>query len=529
MPVAATVPSRRLTRRSLCLLAAACGTAALAAGPATTPVTPPAAAPPATDAPAKAAAVASVWVGSEDAVKAAAAQVGFPLPPMVSLSVLPQIVPVLHAGDLRTDAPVGAVFIAGDDLGQQQSAAFALPVRAGTVPLSGIPNAEKTDAADTVDMGGVPVRRTADYVVLGGSAPVTAKLDVEPRAAAMTPAPGGGRTPLVWLAVDLAAWRVAAPEQFAAAMDKVAAPGQTEANAGQKAGADWFAGVVRDKLDTFSLTVEQTRDPAGDDGWTATATVEPFPVVRATHAKPGLPADCVARADVHLSGEALSGWLKPMLDQAQDATPAENAVGMKMLNACFLGDAETFGLGVTGGRPVIYCVTQRDHGGGGGTDLAADMASLDKDAVALGHGGADFRPVPYTAADGKPVYRFTVHDHDAPMGYVDVGERGGKRYATYCPGDVHLVDALTPLPADGTFDTLGTGWVQVGGTIDVLTALSPPAPGPAADRLRQLSKLFGPARVAWAAKPAGRGAAFVAELPGPVLKAIGPAVQLFRD
>ena len=465
--------------------------------------------------------VAGLWVGSERAVRDAAEQVGFPLPPTVGRGTVEGMFPFLHPGDLTGDAPAGVLFVTGDQLARAQMTAFVLPVKPGAAPLASFPNATKTAAADTVEANGFPVRRTADYLVLGGTAPVTAELAVADQAAALRPTPGGV-TPLFRAWLDVAAWRSTAPGQFA---DAMAAwhdqnQGQADANPSRRAGAEWVEHLVRDQADRLSVSVDRT----ADGGWAVAAEADPFPTAHAAFDKPGLPTTIAARADLQVPAELLTRWLTEALSKQGGMSAAETAVDVKLLAACFAGDAESVGVAAAAdGSPVVFCVTQRKPGS---ADLATDVADVRRDGRRANPRAAhrDTDADSYALADGSTAYRYTLGNGRWVLGYVDVTASGPTRYTTFARSDAHLVGALRSMPTEGTFDAPGVGWVEPAKLLDLV----PSDAMPAAKRA-QLKALLGPARVGWSAKPTAKGAAFAAELPAALLKAVGPAVRAMGE
>ncbi len=502
-----SIPSRRAARIPMPLLLLLTA----AAGPATSPAPTP---------------VGGVWIGSEAAVRDAAEQLGLPLPPAASLATLEQTWPFLRPGELRTDAPVGAVFSAGEGFTAQQMFAFALPVPPGGVPLSRFDGAQKTDAPDTVAMGPMAFRRTGDYLVVGGSVPAAVASDPTALATPLVAAPAagpGGPMPLLRASVDLAAWRSVAPTQFAAVMDAWHAQNGDRPDAadpGRAAGAAWIERVVRTDQDRLAVAVDRT-----PQGWTATTHFEPAAVPVRRLPRPRLPADCVARLDLQVSADAVRRLMNAVAENPQ-TDAAENAVAAHVVAVCLAGDAESYGLARgADGRPVLYAATARATP----ADLSAELAAVAREGAA-GPGVSDAATVPYTAADGHTVvHRFTLHDHGTVVGYLDVAEANGFRYATLSQGSAHSVEALLPLGPDGADDVLAGGWVDPGPAVAVLSALPAVAAGLPAEKRDRLVALLGDARLSWSARPAGRGVDVVADLPAKLLAAVGPAVRELRD
>ena len=512
-PMPSTVSTDRARRsRRLCVAAATLALAAAAR---------PAAA-------GEAAQVASLWLGSEAAVKSAAEQAGAPLPPMVSVAALEQFLgqalPSIQSGDVRTDAPLGLLVVAGGGLNGQQQVGLALPLKAGAVPLDKVANATKTDAADTVGVTGGPfVRRTADYLVAGYSQPVVAKLDVAAQSAAMRPAADGSRTPVVSLSVDVAAIRRAVPDQFQAAMDQMRRQADSDPDPSQRAARKYGLNGY-ETFDQFSLSVDQV--PAG---WQATVGAQPFPTGHVgSYPRPGLPVTIAARVDVQVTAAEVLPYLKQIAAVSADA--GEGDVTAELVTATLLGDAESYGVGLTApgeaGKPVLYVVTQRTQNG----DLAAELAKVKADAAGLKPAAAaSYVPATYTGGGGQLVYRFTSKEKDGTKIYLDVTARGGLRYATLTPADAHLVDALvTARPEAGAFDTPASGWVEPGKLPDVAAAVASmhdAADAMPADQRQRLAALFGSSRVTFVAKPSNRGVSLVADVPLAVVKAIRPAIE----
>jgi hypothetical protein len=96
-----------------------------------------------------------------------------------------------------------------------------------------------------------------------------------------------------------------------------------------------------------------------------------------------------------------------------------------------------------------------------------------------------------------------------------------------------LVDTLAKQqPAAGTFDDLAAGWVEPARLPDVLATF--PDGGTfdramPAEKRKQFAALFGDARITLSSKPAGRGQAFVVDLPTQLLRAIKPAGELLGN
>jgi hypothetical protein len=458
------------------------------------------------------------WVGSEAKVRAAADQAGLTLPPNVSLATVEGAFPFFKPGDLDRDAPVGLLFVAGDQLETQQMVAFAFPVKDGAAKLDAIPNTQKTDAADTVLMNGLAVRRTDGYLTVGASAPVVTQLDVPALVAPMKPT--AGVTPLARVWLDLATWRSAAPTKFAAAMDGWHQTDMaTASDPSPNGGAAWVERLVRTDLNNLSLAVDRT-----DHGWTATTRLEPFRAAVATFDRPGLPADCVARADLQVPADALERTIVAVAENKQ-TQGAQNALAARLITACFAGDAESLGAAMVNGQPVLYSVAQRRVPG----DLAAEVRSIADDGAKLSATpDRDSVAVPYTASDGSTVYRFTLPIPGAAPVCVDVSARGSYRYATVSRSTEKYVPALAALPSAGTFDTAGSGWVDPGRAIDLAAGVAAPTDPATVDRLKRLASLFGDARLTWTARTAGGGLDVAVDVPEKLLHAIGPILDLLH-
>ena len=477
------------------------------------------------------AAAGSLWIGSQDAVRSAAAQVGVPLPPQFNVVTLEQMVPLFQPGDIRTDAPLGIFFVAADgDRQPDELYVLAVPVKAGAVPLAKVPDGTKTAAADTVGAGaGSFVRRTGDYVVTGHAEKVLTGLPVQALSDAMKPAADLARRPVLSAMFDLAAWKAAAPKQYDALMAQQDQQADAEADNGRRAGAK-FAKQMYSQLERVSLAVDQL-GPQGTGGWATTLDLRPFPTGHATFARPGLPADCAARADLQVPADTIKQMMASIPASSDKASADEIALGGKLMTAAFAGDAESFGVGLVNGKPVLYCVTQRAAPG----DLAADMAAVTADAAKLPAAAdpASYTPTTYKSAAGDTVYRLAGHHHGKANGYLDVTAHGNMRFTTLSMADAHLVDGLASLPPESDpLDTIGQGWVKPGPLVDVVSAVNDAAGDAAnglpADKRQQLKQLLGDARITFAAKPSGTGAAFTAQIPESILKAIRPAIELFH-
>jgi hypothetical protein len=468
-------------------------------------------------------AFAGFWVGSEDGLTSMADHLGLPLPPTIHLATLEQMFPFLHPGDLRTDAPVGFAFLAGPDVSDQQAVAFVLPAKDGAVKLDQVAGATKTDYADTVlaPGSGAPIRRTADYLVVGGAVKPIEQLDVAGLSAAMRAAPGASSTPLLRSFIDLAGWRSASPASFATAMDAMRKGDAAKADKDpQQAQVDqWLDDWIRTSLDKGSIEVARTHD-----GATATVQFEPCKLTEASFARPGLPADCVARADLQVPVDSVRQLLA-LIPAEGGTTRADMDLMGQIICTCMAGDAESMGLAKVDGQPVLYSVSQRR----GDNDFAGDIRRA-IDAVAKvsadEHTANDIGPTPYFTADRRSVYRFTFKDPKRGTWYLDVTARGAFRYATLSSGANHPVEALSALPPDGTFDTAGSGWVAPGPLLDLAFALKGAESKMPPEKQHKLVELLGDHRVSWTARAAGGGIAVTTDLPDPLLKAISPIVDL---
>ena len=468
--------------------------------------------------------VGSLWFGSQDAVRGAADQVGLTLRPPFTTGVLEQSAR-LQPGDVRVDAPLGLLFLSADGLAdRREQFGCALPLRPAAAPLDRLPGATWTDVADVVHVAHAGyVRRTPDYLIAGYGKDAVAKLDVARQTALLRPTPDGSRVPVLLAVFDAAAFRGVAPQTYARLLAAGAPAAGHEADAGQRSRAVLAAGAIAG-LDRLSLSVDRT-----GYGWDVTGTVRPFRAAHASFARPGLPAWCVGRADVQVPVEVVFRAIQRVAAAAPPRVAAELPAIGQQFAAALVGDAETFGVGLAGGKPVLCCVTQRRLAG----DLAAEVAAV---ADAASHlppaAAADFTATTYAAADGPPVYRFALHDHGRVFGSLDVTARGGRRFATFSTDGGPFVDALVPLgPEAGSFDTLGRGWVRPGPIFEVLNVFAAAVGSHdllSADQCRQLADLFGNARVSWTVDPDGPGATFNALLPASALGAIRPALAVPR-
>jgi hypothetical protein len=465
-----------------------------------------------------AAAFSTVSVASYEKVNDFAELIGIPLPPQVSPDAIERLLPFIGARKFQTDAPMAIAFLIGKDVDAQHQGVIILPILPGGAPLSAIPNAKKTADADTVVSGGFPFRRTDNFLLFGGTVPITTKFDVgklcDKYAAAKT---GDGQkvTPIFRCDVDMKTLREVDPKKLDAFMVQSMNNGGKPRTEGEAAGSEMMKQWMEKSVDRFDFDVDQV-----GDNYAASMRVAPMHAQATPVDKPGLPDDCVMRADVRLTEEMIAKLVK--LGAGGKAPSDSEKAGTALISMLCLGDAESFGLAPDGDGFVVYDIAQRS----GPLDLKAELKKLFEEQKKEHADDSEKTDLAeYQLDDGTTVERIKTVETTGEKRtlYIDSFTRGNRVFTTISLKDSHYVGKLPGLKSAGQFGDVASGWIKPSATIRVITRMSgQPVPPQfhSFDDMFKATDALGDDPVPWHADNDGDGARFTLSIPLDLIKKI---------
>jgi hypothetical protein len=446
------------------------------------------------DAAAKPAALPQVGVAaakSLDALDAFAKQLNVPLPPAFTAEGLEAQFTFIGKGGLATDKPIGIAVCGGADLKPDQMMAFVFPMKpfGGTVDgLKALGATPMPDHPDTLLLGSVGLRRTADYLIFSPTPAVAASVNAD----AIEEAVKGGDA-LVKVSVDLKSIRQNLPDQYKQMIGGVQADSELEFIA---------APTIRmiDSLDRIEAGVSN-----GEQGVRLALSAAPlkFPTVAAAN-RPGMPPKVMARLDLGVPvAEAFSSArdLVQILDRNAEASgPAAkpfNDEQKKQINSVFTHfgtlvfepAAMSVGVEIIAGEPAI-CIVQRWSKQVDATNEIQQMADTLNSLSNETNPGSKLAFQTYPS-DGTIVLRVVAMAGDNPVGALDVAQKGTDVYMTVAPNQFRHIHQLMLANDEGPIKDVLSATIDLGKMVEELsTAKDSPLAGMPPDTVKQILDLL---------------------------------------
>ncbi len=380
---------------------------------------------------------------------------------------------------------------------------FALPVVAGKATVAALTAAGGQAVVDHPDMcnvNGSNFRRTASYLMwYPGALDILTALKDDPFAQDYN---RPGRLALVSL--DLAAFRIAAPTQYKASLERMKDRRPT-ANSTEIEAVKSFV----NNLNYYSLAIARDPQNLHIETW-----MRPFDFKGSRKfPKPSFPADIVAQMHIVYPNAESVGWFNHFIaempnesfkrDKQEKQLTAEQAARVKalMIRAVKLltgADAQSLGLGFKAGKPILYAVNQYTND----LDFAGEMQSIlaNGDKLDKETGDTDSPIVSkYQSAGGKSVTRVLLMNKDKKEAYIDFVQTGHVVDLTIAADDGKYLDTVAGLPTNGEISNLCVG------SVDLTAALkaeqeSGETPKLHPDQLHELTTAFNGQSITWVAK-----------------------------
>ena len=148
---------------------------------------------------------------------------GLDLPPQLSTDGLEKQFPFLGPGSIDTTRPIGIAICGGADLSSGQSMAFIFPVKptGGTLGSLGKKMGEACSMPnhpDTVTMGAVGIRRTAEYLIFSPTADVVSNVNLDAFTSSVKDPDA-----LAKILIDFKTIRTAMPDRYKAMIEGIQA------------------------------------------------------------------------------------------------------------------------------------------------------------------------------------------------------------------------------------------------------------------------------------------------------------------
>ncbi len=420
---------------------------------------------------------------------------------------------------LDRSLPFAMFMVAGDEVGEQNQAFFAAPVKANIAPLQmlidqGGKVVEGHD--DTVLVNNFPLRRTANYLLLGG----TAATIIVPTEESLAVPFKADKTLLAAARVDIDTARRWAPKKFDAFVKSI---NKEQANPAGGKIVDDLARKAISSLD-LQILVDEPKDQA-----TLRMRTEPAALAKATtqYPRPGLPAECFGRVDyaypAEKSGPALASLLYALYEiggeKAPDQEMAAKAKAVMGDASQFVGEAMSFGVAPADGGVVIYGVAQYAKE----IDLEGLLTRLEEDTKKA-EPGTIWNKESYADA-GATVTRLIIETREKNRTYIDLLKKGKGVYMTLGQSEAKTVGKLAGLPpAAGQIDKLIAVEVDAAGFSKVVAGM--PDSNVPAEAKKLIAQMFQKGTISLTA--ASDGAGIIVELKAPMsalIQAIGVAIN----
>jgi hypothetical protein len=375
------------------------------------------------------------------AIEEFAHKTGLATAPHQIADMLGAMFPMVGPKGVNLDHPVVVTMLAGSNIQAQQMAFFALPANdssefqksleaQGTKPLS----AEHK----LYVVRGMPFRFMDHYVVFGGTADAVKKLDEKALDETFKDS-----TALARLDIDAVTVRSKAPEAlnaFLKAMEDAQKKRDADAPpvedgvhdlAAQEYGRRLFSDYLKNTLDHFALEVVTGEA----NSLLLNVNLQPFAQRAAFEGpKPELPPGCLIEIHAPYSMTPTEAQLKEFLDLSvmrvdlpKGAKPEDKEALRKsilqMIELIFSGDAQSVGLSMKDGNPVLYGVKQFKNE----INFAAQAKSLIETFKKAGASGVQSESMRFEekpGADGTQNARLTFIEKGNDSGYVDFTQRG---------------------------------------------------------------------------------------------------------
>lgn len=410
-----------------------------------------------------------VSIASIDAVNQFTSDLSLPMPINIQNAIEGQF-PFIGSGGLDTSKPLGAIFVAGENLPQQALALFVFPMSAGkgTIPdLTTKFNATPAEnTTDTVIMGGsVALKRTNDYMLMYVGDPVVLKdlgnnvFDSDYKI------PGT----LAHLEINGATARAAAPHMTQAFFDSLRTAGNPMGNPLSErtrlATQDFLANAIQ-SVDLFTLNLAKDNNDLK-----LTATITPtFAKGKREFAKPNLPATAIATLNIVYPDAESAGWLPRLVDKLKDddlpvpaskLTPdqvtSERATLKSVVKVLFAPDAQSAAIENRGGKVVVTMVNQYTDGTDAIGELQKDLSAIIDLDKATGTTTEEPTAAESTAPDGSKLLTisFPHASSDGPK-QMFISQNGGTAVFTISMEDTPTPTAVTLSATDKISDLLAS-------------------------------------------------------------------------
>jgi len=446
---------------------------------------------------ARAAVIGSVSIASIDQFAAFARDAQIPFPPSFNPAVCERF-PFVGAGGVRRDLPVGSLVLWGPNVTPIEKNIVGYPVQRGRgmlgdLVLDGHPLQGKH--RDVVAMNHIPVRRTDNYLWIGGAEPVIdqiSELDIQ--------RPYPGQHLLAAATLNLAAARAIDPEGYDSLWDNQVHGQPAPRNATDAAIADFQRRIekaVTHNLDTLSFSLRKSSNLLYLGLGVSPLSIPKDAGPEAPFQRPTLPPAAVRIDLAYPSREAAQWWAPlfgPELDEIYRASPrvdADTAAKMSRFASSAFGlltvaDAQSIAVDLQDHAWVIYVVNQYRNDIDFGGEVAKLVKTADEMDRAIHSSFSTFAKSGYDV-DGIQAQRLIFLDKRGPAGYFDWIQQGKTVAFTLSNDPGRHVTQLKDLKFTGPLQSLASGTID----LDPVVAASAKQPGSVFSRLsgRQLADL----------------------------------------
>jgi hypothetical protein len=414
--------------------------------------------------------------------------------------------PVIGAGGIRDDKPIGAFFVSGEKIGKKDNKVAALPVAEGKAAIADLAQGGGNvidGHPDTVLRDGQHLRRSANYLFTYAGSPDILAAIKDDALASDYAIPGR----LAVLALDLDALRVAAPKEYQTIFTDSPVSGKQEPAAlvaSRKAVGEMLKPVV-DKLGHISVVLRRDDRAIHIEGWMGPVDI----TGSRKFLRPTFPADVVIQTHTVYPNTESANWgvraFEKMPDDclADEHTSAAQSKKLKPFMGKLFGrligsDAQSIALTFHKGKPVAYFVNQYS----GDIDVASEVQGLVPQLNAAGKENGQGEIVSlstYPGTSGKTLSRLILIDQGVPKAYVDFVQSGHTVTLTIAHDDGKYLDAVAELPTNGEISNLCTGNLDLSAALKAAqdSGQAPPLPP---EQLKEMAATFAGQSITWVAK-----------------------------